>query len=95
MNWFKKLFGIVDRSSQEYDGLPLVKNVVPMPEVKLPRADKDISEPIISFVKCVQENPKRFKVLYDYEFNELTLVFCLQGQTSGTKRNCRPLPIHI
>lgn len=41
-----------------------------MPEVKPPKAEKDISEPVLSFVKCVLKNPKRFKVIYDFEHYE-------------------------
>jgi hypothetical protein len=70
MNWFKRIFcgqeefgGYVDQW-----GLPSVKNLVPIPKVKPPKPDKDISEPVLSFVKCVQENPKRFKVTYDFEY---------------------------
>jgi hypothetical protein len=50
--WIKEsLFG--DRSSEEYNPKHLV--------VKLP----NISEPVISFLKTVRENPKRFKVGVD------------------------------
>lgn len=50
--WIKEsLFG--DRSSEEYHPEHLV--------VKLP----DISEPVISFLKTVRENPKRFIVAED------------------------------
>lgn len=44
------------------------------PEPKQWRVGKNISEPIISFVKCVQENPKRFKVTYEYDYTHLRLV---------------------
>ncbi len=36
----------------------------PEPEVQEP---KDISEPVISFVQCVKDNPKRFKLKDFYE----------------------------
>lgn len=71
MNWFKKLFGVGDKEELDYNGLPKVSCDIPMPKVRPPKAGKDISEPIISFVKCVQENPKRFKVVYDYEYNDM------------------------
>lgn len=71
MNWFqtafKQLFGISDKMETDEMGLPKVSVEIPMPVVKMPKADRNISEPIISFVQCVQKNPKRFKVLYDYE----------------------------
>lgn len=34
MNWFKKLFGVGDKMETDIHGLPYVKNLVPMPEVK-------------------------------------------------------------
>lgn len=70
MNWLKRIFCKQDEYDKWVDpwGLPSVSVNIPMPKVKPPKADKDISEPIISFVKCVQENPKRFKVIFDYEY---------------------------
>ncbi|MNV59489.1 hypothetical protein D3C71_1519160 [compost metagenome] len=34
MNWFKKLFGIEEKMQTDIHGLPYVKSIVPMPEVK-------------------------------------------------------------
>lgn len=62
MNWFKQLFGIGDKMETDIHGLPFVTNIVPMPKVKPCKADIDISEPVISFVECVRNNPKRFEV---------------------------------
>lgn len=62
MNWFKKLFGVVDRSSQEYDGLPLAKDFFPMPEVKPCKPEKSVSEPVHVIVKNMLEHPQRWKV---------------------------------
>lgn len=84
MNWFKQLLGISDKMETDYNGLPKVTCNIPMPKVKPPKADKDISEPILSFVKCVQENPKRFRIISDYSHNRF---MCYQ---SGTKPP--PLP---
>lgn len=53
----KKMFGTEDRVVQD----------VPAVEEKLP--EKDISEPVISFVKTFKKNPKRFKArLKDHSF---------------------------
>lgn len=70
MNWFKRIF-CSQEDVNEVDGyadpwgLPLVTNIPPMPKVKPPKAEKDISEPVLAFVKCVRENPKRFEVESD------------------------------
>lgn len=70
MNWFKRIFCSQDEFNGHVDqwGLPSVENIVPMPKVKPPKVDRDISEPVLSFVKCVRENPKRFVVKSDYEY---------------------------
>lgn len=65
MNWFKQLFGIGDKMETDINGLPIVRNLVPMPKVKLCKPEKDISEPVLSFVECVRSNPKRFEVESD------------------------------
>ena len=75
MNWFKRIFCSQEGFNVHANGLPDVSVSTPMPKVKPPKADKNISEPIISFVKCVQENPKRFKVTYGYEDLHLRLVY--------------------
>lgn len=41
-------------------GLPKLDYLLPMPKVKEPK--KDISEPVISFVECYKNNPKRFSI---------------------------------
>jgi hypothetical protein len=60
INWFEKLFGNGDNIPCDENGLPYVKDIIPMPKVKPCKPEKDISEPVLSFVKCVRENPKRF-----------------------------------
>lgn len=62
MNWFKRIFCSQAEFNGHVDqwGLPSVENIAPMPKVKPTKVDKDISEPVLSFVKCVRENPKRF-----------------------------------
>lgn len=64
MNWFKQLFGISDKTETDEMGLPKVSVEIPMLKVKPTKGD-DISEPVLSFVKCVQENPKRFNAYSD------------------------------
>lgn len=62
-DWWKSLFS----GSGETDelGFPVMKreDIPPMPKVKPPKPEKDISEPVLSFVEIYKENPKRFKVL--------------------------------
>lgn len=68
INWFEKLFGNGDKLPCDEHGLPYVKDIVPTPTVNHCKPEKDISEPVLSFVKCVRENPKRFVVKADYEY---------------------------
>lgn len=61
MNWFKKLFAA---SPHECLLPPIAPQIyVPMPKVK---QNKDISEPVYSFIECVRNNPKRFVESSDY-----------------------------
>lgn len=56
MGWFSDLF------NRKPYGPDIAFNCnVPMPSVKLPKPEKDISEPVISFVECVRNNPQRFR----------------------------------
>lgn len=71
MNWFKRIFCSQEEFNVHTNGLPKVSVEIPMTKVKPPKADKNISEPIISFVRCVQENPKRFRVIYGNEYMPL------------------------
>lgn len=61
MNWFKNLFK-TDQLSKDIGKviLPSVENLLPMSEIKPPKPEKDISEPVLSFVECVRANRKRF-----------------------------------
>ena len=69
MNWFKRIFCSQEEFNGWVDpwGLPSVSVEVPMSKVK-PTKGNDISEPVLSFVKCVQENPKRFLAYSDTSF---------------------------
>lgn len=98
MNWLKRIFCSQDEYDVHVNGLPPVSVSVdiPMPKVKPCKPEKDISEPVLSFVKCVRENPKRFVVKSDYEYfglkfsNNLairstepeTYHFCLQDKVT-------------
>lgn len=64
MNWFKRIFCSQEEFNAHVDinGLPSVDNILPMPKVKPCKPEKDISEPVLSFVECVRNNPKRFDV---------------------------------
>lgn len=52
IEWIKKLFG-------KEEGVPLDDKVY-MPPVET--KENGVSEPVLSFVECVRENPKRFDV---------------------------------
>lgn len=52
------------------NGLPRLTETVPMPEVKPCKPEKDISEPVLSFLEVYKANPKRFKVFMLWSENE-------------------------
>ena len=68
MNLFKRIFCRQDEYNVHVNGLPPVSVDIPMPKVKPCKPEKDISEPVLSFINCVRENPKRFVVRSDYEY---------------------------
>lgn len=57
-SWWKSLFQEPDLSTSD---LPKVTYNVPMPEVK-PKPEKDISEPVLSFIKLYKQNHRKFKI---------------------------------
>lgn len=73
-------------------GLPYITNTVPMPKVK---SQKNVSEPVISFVDCFKSNPKRFKIKTNPLDNSISIsyiedrvtkdiwTFCIQKQFIG------------
>lgn len=62
-SWWKSLFREPDVTNF---GLPKVTCDVPMPKVKPLKPEKDISEPVLSFIEVYKANPKRFKVKKEY-----------------------------
>lgn len=54
-SWWKSLFREPD---------------VTMPEVKPCKPEKDISEPVLSFIEVYKANPKRFKINFEQEETE-------------------------
>lgn len=58
-SWWKSLFREPDVDNF---GLPKVTCDVPMPEVKPCKSEKDISEPVFSFIKLYKDNHRRFKI---------------------------------
>lgn len=62
MGWFSDLFNTKDVVTDS--GLPKVSNIPPMPKVKPPKPEKNISEPVISFIECVRNNPQRFRIKF-------------------------------
>lgn len=61
-DWWKSLFSCPGETD-ELD-FPVLKreNILPMPEVKPPKPQKDISEPVLSFIKLYKDNHRRFKI---------------------------------
>lgn len=61
-DWWKSLFS----GSGETDklGFPVLKreDIPPMPEVKPPKPEKNISEPVLSFIKLYKQNHRKFKI---------------------------------
>lgn len=60
MSWFKKLFGL-----SEWNPPITYKTHPPTPKVK---ANKNISEPVYSFIECVRKDPKRFVAQEQFNF---------------------------
>lgn len=86
INWFEKLFGNGDNIPCDEHGLPYEKDIIPMPKVKPCKPEKDISEPVLSFIKCVRENPKRFVVKSDYEYFGLKISNSLVIRSTEPER---------
>lgn len=82
-SWWKSLFQEPDLSTS---GLPKVTCDVPMPEVKPPKPEKNISEPILSFIEVYKSNPKRFKVKKEYT-QEGSWSYTLKYTLYDTKEN--------
>lgn len=61
-DWWKSLFS--DSGETDELGFPTLKreNITPMSEVKPCKPQKNISEPVLSFIEVYKANPKRFKV---------------------------------
>lgn len=60
----KSWWNSLSEGNQNVDenGLPRLSQTVPMPEVEPCKPEKDISEPVLSFIKLYKENPKDFRV---------------------------------
>ena len=67
-SWWNSLWE--GNQNEDENGLPRLTETVPMPEVKPCKPDKDISEPVLSFVEVYKANPKRFKVFILRSENE-------------------------
>lgn len=89
-DWWKSLFS----GSSETDelGFPVLKreDIPPMPEVKPPKPENDISEPVLSFIEVYKANPKRFKVFkvwseVDKHFRKDLLGFELKDVVANKK----------
>lgn len=61
-DWWKSLFGVSGETDEL--GFPVLKrgDIPPMPKVKPCKPEKDISEPVISFVALYKKNHRRFKI---------------------------------
>ena len=69
-SWWNSLWE--GNQNVDENGLPRLTEVLPIPEVKPCKPEKDISEPVLSFIEVYKANPKRFKVfmLWSEEENE-------------------------
>ncbi len=85
-SWWKSLFREPDVANF---GLPKVTCDVPMPEVKPLKPEKDISEPVLSFIEVYKVNPKRFKVfnLWSEDENEYGRKEFLGYELKDTQAN--------
>ena len=86
MNWLKRIFC----SKEEF--VAHIADPVARKDsfqVKTPRVEKDISEPVVSFIKCVRDNPKRFVVKSDHEY------FGLKFSNSLVIRSTEPEIYHF
>lgn len=60
-SWWKSLWE--GNPNVDENGLPRLAETVPISEVKPPKPEKDISEPVLSFIKLYKENPRNFRVV--------------------------------
>lgn len=81
LNWLYKFFDNTPEKDKE-DALPLPSedSIPKMPKVEPPKK-LDISEPVLSFVQTVKDNPRRFKVscqknIYTLHDNVEKLSWC-------------------
>lgn len=60
--WCKSLFSCSGETDEL--GFPVLKreDILPMLEVKPPKPDKDISEPVLSFIRLYKDNHRRFNI---------------------------------
>jgi hypothetical protein len=78
-NWIKNLFW-KEAIVTDINGLPSGNDIIPMPEVKPTRPEKNISEPVLSFVDCVRDNPQRFSVQRDFIYTITPVTLRLSHQ---------------
>ena len=67
MNWFSNLFKKDVGSSGYIQPDQPWPRATPMPEVKPPKPEKNISEPVFAIVECMKKYPSRFKAKYTDE----------------------------
>ena len=69
---FKSWWNSLWEGNQNVDenGLPRLTESISMPEVKPCKPEKNISDPVLSFVEVYKANPKRFKVFMLWSENE-------------------------
>lgn len=77
--WIKRFFGEMDHA--EFKALPRVCDI-PMPEVKPPKPEKDISEPVFAIVECMKKYPSRWK-LKDDRFKGLGRIYTVMDIKTG------------
>lgn len=67
-SWWNSLWE--GNQNVDENGLPRLTETVPMSEVKPCKPEKDISEPVFSFLEVYKVNPKRFKVFVLWSENK-------------------------
>lgn len=84
IHWIKGLFTV----GVEVDNAPFFEDPATWkdPYEATTRSSKNISEPVLSFIKCVRENPKRFVVKSDYEYFGLKISNSLVIRSTEPER---------
>lgn len=61
-DWWKSLFNGSGKTDELGSPIMEREDILPMPEVKPLKPEKDISEPVLSFVEIYKKNHRRFRI---------------------------------